>query len=61
MAQPSLSDVHVNAILTDFSWMASQDEKNFISRDVFPLKPVPNISDRYFIYSRADFNRYLRR
>src|ERR1035438_5996289 len=57
MAQPTLSDVHVNAILTDFSWMATQDQKNFISRDVFPVKSVPNISDRYFVYSRADFNR----
>lgn len=57
MAQPTLSDVHVNAILTNMSNMYSQDDKNFIARDVFPLIPVPKLSDRYFTYSRADFNR----
>ena len=57
MAQPTLSDVHVNAILTNFSVMYSQEEKNFIARDVFPIIPVTKISDRYFTYSRADFNR----
>jgi hypothetical protein len=57
MAQPTLSDVHVNALLTDMSVMFSQDQTNFIARDVFPIVPVPKISDRYLTYSRADFNR----
>jgi Phage major capsid protein E len=57
MAQPTLSDVHVNALLTDLSNMYSQEESNFIARDVFPIVPVSKISDRYLTYSRADFNR----
>ena len=57
MAQPTLSDVHVNALLTDLSNMYSQEETNFIARDVFPIVPVTKISDRYLTYSRADFNR----
>jgi len=57
MAQPTLSDLHVNALLTDLSKMYSQEESGFIARDVFPIVPVTKISDRYTTYSRADFNR----
>src|SRR5262252_2403780 len=57
MPQPTMSDVHVNALLTDMSAMYSQDQTNFIARDVFPIVPVSKISDRYAVYSRADFNR----
>ena len=57
MPQPTLSDVHVNALLTDMSAMYSQAQTNFIARDVFPIVPVNKISDRYLVYSRADFNR----
>lgn len=57
MAQPTMSDVHVNALLTDMSAMYSQSLSNFIARDVFPIVPVTKISDRYVMYSRADFNR----
>src|ERR1035438_161893 len=57
MAQPTLSDLHVNALLTDMSNMYAQEESNFIARDVFPIVPVTKISDRYTTYSRADFNR----
>jgi hypothetical protein len=52
-----MSDVHVNALLTDMSAMYSQSLTNFIARDVFPIVPVTKISDRYVMYSRADFNR----
>jgi hypothetical protein len=37
--------------------MYMQEEKTFIAADVFPIISVPNISDRYYTYSRADFNR----
>ena len=57
MAQPTLSDLHVNALLTNLSLMYSQEQSAFVARDVFPIIPVPNISDRYVVYSRADFNR----
>jgi hypothetical protein len=52
-----MSDVHVNALLTDMSAMYAQAQTNFIARDVFPIVPVTKISDRYLTYSRADFNR----
>lgn len=55
--QPTLSDLHVNALLTNLSLMYSQDQSNFIAREVFPIIPVSNISDRYTVYSRADFTR----
>ncbi len=55
--QPTASDVHVNALLTDLSNMYSQEESTFIARDVFPIIPVTKISDRFLTYSRADFNR----
>jgi hypothetical protein len=52
-----MSDLHVNALLTDMSAMYAQEETVFIARDVFPIVPVTKISDRYTVYSRADFNR----
>lgn len=57
MPQPTMSDVHVNALLTDMSAMYAQAQTNFIAREVFPIVPVTKISDRYLTYSRADFNR----
>jgi len=54
-----MSDVHVNALLTDMSAMYAQDAAGFIARDVFPIVPVAKISDRYTVFSRADFNRNL--
>jgi hypothetical protein len=57
VAQPTQSDLHVNALLTDVSGMYSQEQDVFIARDVFPIVPVTKISDRYVMYSRADFNR----
>jgi hypothetical protein len=52
-----MSDLHVNALLTDMSAMYAQEETVFIARDVFPIVPVTKVSDRYTVYSRADFNR----
>lgn len=57
MAQPTLSDVHVNALLTNLSLMYAQEEAAFVARRVFPIVPVTKASDRYVVYSRADFNR----
>lgn len=57
MAQPTLSDVHVNALLTNLSLMYAQEESAFVARRVFPIVPVTKMSDRYLTYSRADFNR----
>lgn len=61
MAQPTLSDVHVNALMTQFSNMYAQAADNFVAQRVFPVVPVSKASDRYLTYSRADFNRNLMR
>jgi hypothetical protein len=52
-----MSDLHVNALMTDMSAMYAQEDDVFIARDVFPIVPVTKVSDRYTVYSRADFNR----
>jgi len=54
---PSVGDVHVNAPLTNVSVAYIQDAANFVADRVFPNIPVTKQSDRYFTYSRADFNR----
>lgn len=57
MALPTLSDVHVDAALTNISVAFMQNASNFVSRQVFPNVPVSKQSDKYFIYDRGDFNR----
>lgn len=57
MGQPTMSDVHVNALLTNLSLMYAQEADAFVAQRVFPVIPVNNRSDRYTIFSRADFNR----
>lgn len=59
MPQPTLSDVHVNALLTNFSLMFAQEAKAFVADRVFPIVPVQKESDRYLRYNRGDFNRNL--
>jgi hypothetical protein len=54
---PTAGDVHVNRPLTNISIAYIQDEGNFKADKVFPNIPVLKQSDRYFTYSRADFNR----
>ena len=57
MPQPTQSDVHVNALLTNMSNMYMQPDDGFVAMKVFPAVPVLKQSDRYVTYSRADFNR----
>lgn len=54
---PTPSDVHVNAPLTNISVAYMQDQTKFIAGKVFPMVPVQKQSDRYYVYTRADFNR----
>lgn len=54
---PQAGDVHVNAPLTNISIAYIQDTAGFVADKVFPNIPVQKQSDRYYIYSRADFNR----
>ncbi len=54
---PQIGDVHVNVPLTNMSVAYIQDQANFVADRVFANIPVTNQSDRYYTYSRADFNR----
>jgi len=54
---PTPSDVHVNAPLTQISIAFQQDAANFVADKVFPVVPVAKQSDRYYTYDRGSFNR----
>lgn len=57
MPQPTSSDVHVDAILTNISVAYIQDQTNFIANSVFPNIPVEKQSDKYFKYTKGDWFR----
>lgn len=57
MANPTRSDVHVDAPLTAISVAYMQNPNGFVADKVFPNVPVQKQSDRYFVYNRGDFNR----
>jgi hypothetical protein len=57
MPQPTSTDVHVNAPLTNISIAYLQDASNFIASQVFPDVPVNKQSDRFYTYDRGNFNR----
>jgi hypothetical protein len=57
MAQPTSSDVHVDAVLTNISVAYMQDTNDFIADKVFPVVPVEKQSDVYFVYTKADWFR----
>lgn len=57
MPQPTLNQVHVDAILTQISVAYIQSQENFISTKVFPLIPVDKRSDKYYVYDKNDWFR----
>jgi len=57
LMQPSRSDVHVNAMLTDVTVAYIQEAKAYVADRAFANIPVQHESNRYFVYSRADFFR----
>lgn len=57
MSQPTPQDVHIDAALTDFSIAYIQDPGNFIASQVFPMKPVSFMSNKYFIFNKNDWLR----
>ena len=57
MPQPTQSQVHVDAILTNISIAYMNEVDNFVASKVFPTVPVAKQSDKYFTYSQADFYR----
>lgn len=57
MAQPTINQVHVDAILTNASVAYIQSADNFIANKVFPIVPVEKQSDLYFVYTKEDWFR----
>lgn len=57
MPQPTQSQVHVDAILTNISVAYMQKAENFIADKVFPIVPVDKQSDKYFTYDKNDWLR----
>jgi hypothetical protein len=57
MPQPTQSQVHVDAILTNISVAYMQRAENFIADKVFPIVPVDKQSDKYFKYTKNDWLR----
>lgn len=57
MPQPTLSQVHVDAILTNISVAYSQEADHFVANKAFPTVPVNKQSDKYFTYDQDDFFR----
>jgi hypothetical protein len=56
-AQPTLSQVHVAAPLTNIAVAYMQDNANYIADKVFPIVPVEFQSDLYYKWSKDDFFR----
>jgi hypothetical protein len=57
MPQPTRSDVHVDAVLTNLSVAYQQEMDNFVASRVFPTVNVSKQSDLYYTYDQADFFR----
>lgn len=57
MAQPTPSDVHADAALTDMSIAYLQADANFVAGRVFAPKPVIHQTNKYHIFTQSDFFR----
>lgn len=57
MPQPTPSDAHVDALLTQLSIGWVQDAASFVADQVFPAVNVQKQSDVYFTYAQEDFYR----
>lgn len=54
--QPTVSDVHVDAALTDYSIAIIQNPANFMAGGV-PMKPVNHQTNKYHIFTPGDWLR----
>lgn len=57
MPQPTLSQVHIDAPLTNLSVAYMQKQENFIADKVFPIVPVDKKSNKFFVYRKNDWFR----
>lgn len=56
-ANPTVSDLHVSAALTDLSVMYSNADMASVHDRVFPIVQVAKEGDKYFVWDRQDFLR----
>lgn len=57
MSQPTITDVHLDAVLTNISVAYIQNTDNFVAGKVFPDVPVEKQTDKYYTYTKADWFR----
>jgi len=57
MPNPTVSDLHVDAPLTNLSVLYSNEMTNTVHDKVFPVIPVQKRSDKYFTYDVNDWFR----
>lgn len=57
MPNPTQSDLHINAPLTNVSIGYMIDRKDFIADKIFPRVPVSKQSDLYWKYRKSDWRR----
>jgi hypothetical protein len=57
MPQPTVTQVHVQAALTQIATAYIQDNRNYVADQVFPVVPVEFQADKYFAFSKDDFFR----
>ncbi len=57
MPQPTLTDVHVQAALTNVAVAYFQAEDSYVADKIFPMVPVQFQANKYFVWSKADFFR----
>ena len=57
MPNPTSTDVHVDAVLTNMSVAYQQEAYAFVAARAFPVVNVAKQTDLYFTYSQADFMR----
>ena len=51
------SQVHVDVPLTNLTIAYLQSTTGFVADKIFPNVPVDKLTNRYYKYNRADFNR----
>ena len=57
MPEPTLSDIHVDTALTDFSVAYWQDDDRFVAPSIFPTVNVQQRSNKYHVYTKNDLLR----
>jgi hypothetical protein len=57
MPQPTLTDVHVDRVLTNVSIAYIQDQRNYLATQVFPVVHVEQKSGVYYTYTKNDWFR----